>query len=173
MLPHGKGGFHQGISLPLLHTGPRANLRSFASCLTMPRPARSMAQVFSSSCAHLDIFLPFDHSHLTAPVCRPVISIFGSKEVAIVVFQRHATSTSNSQCQGMVDLPDFGHQRAHQPHSRSTWWWLPPVDRPSQVPRLSCLIKMLQEAIQGRWDRSLRGWTSGRSLSSAKGLIAS
>ena len=112
-----------------------------------PRPLPHLSSASMSS----------HHPITTTPtvlVCRPIILHFGSKE---------------GGDSGVLELRHlrFGFAtpgwslRTHRLHSSLAQRWLPPADRPSQAPRLSCLIKMLQKAIQGRWDHSLRRWTSG------------
>lgn len=61
--PCGKGGFHQGISLPFLHAGSGANLQIFTYHPIIPVPTRSMAQASSLTFIRLSDVLPSDHSH--------------------------------------------------------------------------------------------------------------
>ena len=108
-------------------------------------------------------------THSTTPVRCPVKLHFSSKEGGDSGISGPHHLRFEFTMLGEGGPLRFWLLGTHRPHSSLARRWLPLADRPSQARRLSCLIKTLQEAIQGRWDRSLRRWTSGRSLSSAKG----
>ena len=145
--PCGKGdSIRESLSLCLLHIDLKVNLQIFLHHSIMHGPARSMTQASSLSFIYLDAFSPSDHSHdpfddSCASACKTPFLVLG--RVVIAAFQSRTTSPWIRNTRGRVALPQFWSLRTYRSHLSPTWHWLPPIDLPSDTPRLSCLIKTM------------------------------
>ena len=85
---------------------------------------------------------------------RSMNSIFVRRRVATTMKELPHPFLAYATLGKVIPSPILAPEKLTDCIKCSTEQWLPLVDCPLQGPRLSCLIKALQEAIHGRWDRS-------------------